>query len=240
MGGDDGTLHEELVTGAAVARRVWLLRLASGNASQAAIFLDGELYIERVGAPAVLGTLRRAGRIAPTLAVFVSHVDAAARHADFTCNPDYAAFVAQDVVSWLLNQHPEVDPRRIVIAGLSLSGLAAAYASLLLPGVFCGAVCQSPSFWWEEERFRSSLPPATTSHSPYWISVGNQEVEVGVSHAPSGMLQTASQIDACQRTCEAMKLQGFNVEYRVFDGGHDCDCWRDDLMLALPWVLRRT
>jgi hypothetical protein len=70
----------------------------------------------------------------------------------------------------------------------------------------------------------------------FWVSVGNQETERGVSHPPSGMLQQTSQIEACRRGCDALRAAGYNVNHRVFEGRHDPERWREDLVLALPWV----
>lgn len=232
------TLAEDFVpsTARAPGRRVWTSHPAFRAPKWVVIFLDAELYIERVTALAVIQRLHDSGLIAPTLAVFVSHGGAPARHEDFTCNSDYANFVSQDVTEWVFARHTQLERGRVVLAGLSLSGLAAAHASLMYPNVFGAAICQSPSFWWSDERFRSSLPQATGSRPSYWISVGNQETTQGISHPPSGMFQQTTQIDACQRTCDALRSSGFNVRYRVFDGGHDANCWRDDLALALSWA----
>jgi hypothetical protein len=38
--------------------------------------------------------------------------------------------------------------------------------------------------------------------------------------------------------CELMRVRGVEVSERTFAGGHDPDCWRDDLRLALPWCQR--
>ena len=62
----------------------------------------------------------------------------------------------------------------IVIAGLSLSGLAAAYTATRHPAVFRAAICQSPSFWWERGRFAEELPPVTQDGPESWICVGSR------------------------------------------------------------------
>jgi iron(III)-enterobactin esterase len=121
-----------------------------------------------------------------------------------------------------------------IVVGLSLSGLAAAHAALAHHRQFRAAICQSPSFWWNDEQFCSSLPQPVGS--AFWVSVGDQETTRGISHPPSGMIQQTSQIEACQRGCDALKAAGYNVNYRVFQGGHDPARWREDLVLALPRV----
>ena len=122
-----------------------------------------------------------------------------------------------------------------MLIGLSLSGLAAAHATLTT-GRFRAAVCQSPSFWWERERFASSLGAASTGAAAFWVSVGDLETESGVSHPPSGLFQGTSQLDSCKRGSAALEAAGYPVSFRVFQGGHDPMCWREDLALALPWA----
>jgi enterochelin esterase family protein len=141
------------------ARSAWSLAPPTGRPTAAIVFLDAEIYLERVGAAAVVRRLQERRVIPPAVAVFLSDGGAAARHEDFVCRPEYARFVACDLVGAVREKHPGVT--EIVIAGLSLSGLAAAYAATRHPAVFRAAVCQSPSFWWEQGRFGEELPAAT-------------------------------------------------------------------------------
>lgn len=85
--------------GAARGRRVWVHDVTSSE--PAVIFLDGELYLEKVNALLVLKELHGISGVAPPRAVFVSNNGAAARHTDDTCNPDYASFLCDDVVPWV-------------------------------------------------------------------------------------------------------------------------------------------
>jgi enterochelin esterase-like enzyme len=64
-------------------RQVWSLPPLSGKASWAAIFLDAELYLERVDVVPVLHQLQETGSIPPMQAVFVSSNDAVSRHSDY-------------------------------------------------------------------------------------------------------------------------------------------------------------
>jgi enterochelin esterase-like enzyme len=127
----------------------------------------------------------------------------------------------------------------IAIVGLSLSGLAAAYTATRHPAVFRAAVCQSPSFWWERGRFAEELPRATQGGPEFWICVGSRETEAGLVHPPSGLRQGLTQVAGCVFTAAALRAEGYGVSYREYDGGHDPDCRRDDLSLALSRVWRR-
>lgn len=220
----------------ALERKVWTTSIGEG-ATIALLFLDAELYLQRVFALEVLEQTYEQRTIPSVVSAFVSNQSAAARHVDYVCNDDYAALIAEDVVSWLRQQHPAL--RDVVIVGLSLSGLAAAHVATRYPQVFREAICQSPSFWWEQGRFAAELPPATNPGQRYWICVGNQETDSGVSHAPSGLRQEWTQIAGCDFVCAAMRAKGYNLQYRDYDGGHDPNCWRDDLALSLAWLFSK-
>lgn len=172
-------------------------------------------------------------------AVFVSSNDAVSRHADYVCSSAYATFLADAVVPWIVSHRTEGERDRIIVVGLSLSGLAAAHAALTFPDRFESAICQSPSLWWNAEQFRTGLAVARKSGPAFWISVGDQETTCGVSHPPTALFQASSQMAACERSNEALIEAGYSTHYRVFEGGHDPECWRNDLALALPWAVRQ-
>ncbi len=221
-------------------RTVWTQAGVTAQPRRLALFLDAELYIQRVQAPQVLQSLQEQKVIPPVAAVYVSNDSAAARHVDYTCDAVYAAYIVDEIVDWTLQRHPSVDPQQLVLIGLSLSGLAVADIAVRFPACFQRVVCQSPSFWWQEERFRHRLPPKPDQAPDYWICVGTQETTAGVVHAPTGLRQETSQLDACQRTANAMRDQGYTVVDRTYDGGHDPSCWQADLQHALPWACGST
>lgn len=229
-------LTEHHVRGAAwpIGRKVWTAPSISDTPGVAILFLDAEVYLLPVEAARIVEQLQRDGSLPPSVCAFVSHHDAAARHVNFTCQPEYAAFIADDVRDWLLQRNPTV--REIVLVGLSLSGLAAAFIATRYPFKFPTAICQSPSFWWDEGRFGKELIPAANPNQRFWICVGNLETDANVSHPPSGLLQKLTQIHGCDAGCLAMRHNEYDVSYRTFDGGHNPKCWRDDLLLALPWA----
>ena len=215
-------------------RKIWHVPALTNSPTTAVVFLDGELYRERVRAGEVVDQLQRDGTLPPVASVFVSYGDAAARHADLTCNLDFAAFVAGDVYDVMREQLPSL--HRIVLAGLSLSGLQAAFIATRYPERFAAVICQSPSFWWDDARFARELVPAIPSAPPLWVSVGDRETDTNVAHQPSGLFQKLSQIEGCAVVCTVLREQGYHVSSRTFAGGHDPNCWREDLFHALRWA----
>ena len=220
-------LPEFVVEGPEFSRTVWVH--SNPYAKNLAVFLDAEYYLKRMNVLPILEQL-------PLSAVFVSHIDGAHRHADFTCNPDYARFIAEEVVDWALRELPGVHQEGHLICGLSLSGLAAAHLSLTYPKLFPNALCQSGSFWWNDEWLTSQLGSLEPS-GKVWVSVGDKELEKGVSHPPSGLRQNESQLVSCTNFAETGEQVGMQVQFQVFSGGHDLSCWRAELPDALDWLL---
>jgi enterochelin esterase-like enzyme len=216
-------------------RRIWVLDRRSVVPTFMLVFLDAELYLERVGAAQLVQQLEDDGHIPPAVSVFVSNNGASSRHTDYVCDEDYSRFLSDELLPSMLGRTPGLRSDRVVLIGLSLSGLAAAHAAITT-GQFRAAVCQSPSFWWEQERFALSLSRAPSMAAAFWVSVGDLEIESGVSHPPSGIFQGTTQRDSCDRASAALRAAGYAVSHRVFRGGHDPACWRDDLALALPWA----
>jgi enterochelin esterase-like enzyme len=66
-------------------RKAWSLAPPAGRPTAAILFLDAELYLQRVGAAAVVRRLLERRAIPPAVAVFLSAGGAAARHEDFVC-----------------------------------------------------------------------------------------------------------------------------------------------------------
>src|SRR5262249_23703346 len=151
------------------------------------------------------------------------HVDAVTRGTDFTCNEAWTSFVVTDLCHWIVQTTGRVE--RFFLCGLSLSGLAAAFAMLRYPTAFCGVLSQSPSAWWDDERLTLSLAADNKSASRVWISVGDQENQENVMHSPVELFQKASQRDSVRRLAE--KLEGLcrEVRFEEFSGGHDMACW---------------
>ena len=219
------------------ARSAWLVA-GPPTPHRLCVLLDGEIYRDGVDALPVLATLMESGRIPPMTVVLVSHAGAAARHADYVCDPQFARFVAEDVVDRARERVPSLSADRHVICGLSLSGLAAAHIALLHPTRFSAALCQSGSFWWEPvafARLAAEHPPVGTR---FWLSVGDEETDSGVSHPPTGLFQAISQIDGVERAVAVLEEHGGDVRFHRYRGGHSVEHWQAELDDAVTWLLR--
>ncbi len=214
------------------------LSLIPGPQDQAhalCVFLDAELYLGSMNALPVLTELMTSGAIPPMTCVFVSHVNAEARHADFLCNDRYTKFIAEDVVEWARARNKNIQASGNIICGLSLSGLAAAYLALKYPAVFSYALCQSASFWWLKDK-ELNWPQ---TNAKFWLSVGDKETAKGLSHAPSGLRQEISQIEGVENAVKLLSDLGGTVKHSMHPGVHSTTPWREELTPAFKWLVGR-
>ena len=101
------------------------------------LFLDGELYLERVGAAELMAPFG-------LNCAWVSYGTPEDRQRDYVCSAAFGRFITEELLPWL-------DEEILLIVGLSLSGLAAAHLGLRFPASFPRVIAQSPSAWWNDE-----------------------------------------------------------------------------------------
>jgi len=218
------------------SRKVWYLP-SEAKCRRVAIFLDGEYYLDQLEAPAVITALQQEGAIPPMACLFVSNVDQEARHHDYTCSDPYADYIAKDLLPWIQRRAGTSTAGDHLIAGLSLSGLQAAYTALSYPHIFARTLSQSGSFWWENEWLAKHLREFPASQGKYWLSVGTKEQGAGSCHAPTDLLQEVDQDVAIRHFGEELKRREAIIHSHVYEGGHDPRHWREELPDALKWLL---
>jgi enterochelin esterase family protein len=219
-------------------RQVWIRAPRDPAASQLVVFLDGELYRDRVSANAVIDAL--GDSIADAWHVFVSVESAESRWRECPCHPPFARFIAEELLPWLGRHTPELAAvRERTLVGLSYTGLAAAFVAKEFPGRFARVISQSGSFWSDDAAlvtaYRQLTSPLPTA---FHLSVGTREIQTNVQHRPD-VLQKISQVEGVRRFRDALRANGHDVTYVEFEGGHECEAWRAALPDALRWALPR-
>ena len=220
-------------------RRVWIREPENIlTASHLVVFLDGELYRDWVEANGVINKLLSNREIADAWFVFVSMESVESRWRECPCYAPFAGFIVEELLPWLERRHPEITAaQQRTLAGLSYTGLAAAFVAKEFPGVFQKIISQSGSFWSNNcsliDEFAGMERHASTA---FYLDVGSQETQENVRHRED-VLQVVSQIEAVSRFRDVLLEKGYSVKYTEFEGGHEFPAWRRTLPEALIWVL---
>jgi len=214
-GAYDGVVHGTLGDG----REVWLFEPAGADPSRplpVVVLLDGDGW--PVDAPATIAGMVAAGLLPPLVAVGVPSGDYASRWTELCCDEAFVRYLADEVRGWAARQRPITDdPARTIVAGQSLGGLTAVFATQYLPERFGCALAQSGSFWW----------PGTRE----WLT----EVVRAIDEPTAGIyLSVGSDEDVLMhgvvaRMADALTRRGDPIDVSEFHGGHDQACWRVDL-----------
>lgn len=218
-------------------RTIWIREPADPRtARHLTLFLDGELYRDRVDARSVIDELK--DRIADSWFVFISVANVEARWLECPCYPPFSKFIVEELLPWLERRYASrVTIRQKTLIGLSYTGLAAAFVAKEFPGVFQKVISQSGSFWsndcWLVEQFERVPDRVPTD---FYLDVGTREIHENVQHR-EGVLQVVSQIEGVRRFRDVLLRRGHSVKYLEFEGGHEFAAWKRSLPEALRWAL---
>lgn len=217
-----------------------LVRLQRGPEDQPhrlSLFLDGEHYWRDMSFIPLLDSMRDCGEIPAMTIATVGHVSALDRHLDYAGNEAYLRFIGQRLVPWLVGEVDGLKSGGHLIAGLSLSGLAAVNLAIRFPHLFRSCLSQSGSHWWETEGFEREVESLESVEGRFWFSVGDEETEVEVRHPPTGLHQGISQIEGVERAAAVVRDGGGTVRVNQFQGGHSLVAWKDELPAAIAWLI---
>jgi enterochelin esterase family protein len=216
-------------------RTIWIRPPRDRAAAHLTVFLDGELYRERVETLSVIEAL--GDSIADSWFVFVSMESEEARWRECPCHPPFAKFIAEELLPLLEAQHNEIKSvQQRTLIGLSYTGLAAAFVARECPGLFQKVVSQSGSFWWRDGWLVEQYRTGPTVPTEFYLEVGTEEVQENLQHRPD-VLQVVSQIEGVRRFRDVLKQRGHAVTYAEFKGGHHFAVWKQGLPEALRWAL---
>jgi enterochelin esterase family protein len=127
------------------------------------------------------------------------------------------------------NYRVSPDPARTIVGGLSLGGLMSAFCGLRHPEVFGNVLSQSGafSFAWDGdgEPIEMGRLFATAPKLPvrFYLDAGLMETAV------SPMNRGVSLLSANRHVRDVLRAKGYDLEYREFNGGHECLNWRGTL-----------
>lgn len=197
---------------------------------------DAPDYLGKVPTPTILDNLIAARRLPPVVAVFVSNPGREARAQELPGNPDFADFMALELLPRVLQETGlRVTAERTALAGSSYGGLASATVAWRHPRHFGNVISLSGSFWWsppgtpeaDAEHVASLVARHPRQPLRFFLTAGL--FESGAPGLPS-ILQTNRHLR------DVLRARDYPLAYREYASGHDYYYWRGALgdgLLAL-------
>jgi len=196
---------------------------------------DGGDYLQYAEASTVLDNLIHRGDIPPTVAVFLHPAERLVEYAD---DERHATFLAGELVPDLERELPLVGaPSGRCVMGASFGAVATLATAWRAPGFFGRLLLQSGSFagvgvgcrrrpepLWRPVRdfVRSFIAAPAAVAERVFVSAGVYESLICENRA----------------LVPVLRATGMDVRFVEELDGHNWACWRDDLGLALPWLLK--
>jgi enterochelin esterase family protein len=206
---------------------------SSGETYPLVVTMAGGFYADMVAVKENLDNLIAEGRIPPVVAVVVS-----GSVEELRCSPEYARFLAEELVPWMrTNYQATDDPELTVIAGSSAGGLASTYAAVNHPDVFGKVLSQSGSYWWN--RIFRSRDEGDDFSDAEWLTRQIRAID-GVPvefYLEVGLMEFEGQLDTNRRLRDALMEKGYVVDYREFNGNHSYVTWRGSFAEGLVVLL---
>jgi enterochelin esterase family protein len=193
-----------------------------------AVLFDGQAWIP-ADIAATFDNLIADGVVPPFVAAAVAYPFGPVRVRGLTRPEVSLRYLCDDLMPWLSRDFGATeDPRRTVLIGQSLGGVAAVHAALTEPSRFGNVISQSGAFWWpggsDGELAGAEVIAAAAAPSPvrFWLEAGAFETAL---------------IDGNRDLYAALREHGTDVSYREYPGGHDFACWRGGVADGLVALL---
>ena len=201
------------------------------------LFFDGKNYQSKLKVPNTLTNLVNDKKIPPVNAVFVSNVSRKTRGQELPPNPDFAWFMANELMPWLTKKGLSPSAQNTVLSGSSFGGLASMYVAMQYPNVFGNVLSQSGSFWWSP---REGTKQQT---EPQWLTrkIARDNYKKLSIYMNAGVFETGyftiDILESNRHLRDVLNAKGYTVKYHEFSGGHDSYVWRNELADGLIYLL---
>jgi enterochelin esterase-like enzyme len=222
----EAAIHSENL---AAEKKLWIYTPAGftrdGGRYPLLVLFDGDRNV--MWLPRILDVLIAQGRIPPVVAVMTDESVPSERRSELPCNPQFADFLADELVPWARRTYFAAEqPERVIVAGSSFGGLASVFAGVRHPEVFGNAISLSGSFWWkpegakEGEWLTSFVSTTAKVRLQFYLEVGLME-------------SYPVQVESNRRMRDALISKGYPVGYSEYDGGHSFLNWSGGMVNGL-------
>ena len=239
---------------------------STGRPNALLILFDGADYLSSApgdrtpwGAPAILNNLIAAGKIPPTVVVFVENVSGR-RLLDMLGDSKFADSIATELVPWVRTHYNVTkNTAETVVGGYSAGGFASAYLGLRHSEVFGNVMSQSGAFWWAPDHNGGICGPdcraagyipipnssLDTTTEPNWMAqqfLASRKLTIRF-YLEAGTFEQDARgrggniLESTRHLRDVLLAKGYSVTYKQFIGGHDGLSWRGDFAEALIALL---
>lgn len=239
---------------------------STGRPNALLVLFDGVDYLSSEAenrapreAPTILNNLIAAGKIPPTVVVFIDNVRGR-RLLDLLGDSNFADSMATELIPWVRSHYNVTkNPAETAVGGYSVGGFASAYLGLRHSEVFGNVMSQSGAFWWAPDHNGGVCGPdcraagyvpipnhsLDTTTEPNWMAqqfLASRKLpirfylEAGTfEQDPRG--RGGNILETTRHLRDVLRAKGYSVTYKQFVGGHDGLSWRADLAEALIALL---
>lgn len=206
-------------------RKIWVFETGDVTDTHRplALLLDGQFWAQRMSIWSPIAHDTRTKRLPAAVYVLIDTLDNTHRKRDMVCSGSFWQAVQEELLpqvsQWAVW---DTSPERTVVAGQSLSGIAALYAGVLWPHRFGNVISQSGAYWCLTEMQWQVFASSTTALNVF-LQSGTHEPRIDEGH---------------QRLLTTLRTSPHSVMHRIEPGGHDVMWWREGLLEGLHHVWR--
>ncbi|CAQ82572.1 MULTISPECIES: alpha/beta hydrolase-fold protein [Photorhabdus] len=198
------------------------------------VLFDGVIYRKQYYIDRFFDSLIEAGKIPPMYVVFVDSLDNVRRGQELPPNPDFAAFMANELMPWLATQGIEAPARHTIISGSSYGGLASSWVAFNHPELFGNVLSMSGSYWW-----------APKGEAPEWLirEFAKAEKKPLRFYLQAGLLEARDGLKSIlhnnRHLKETLLQKGYPVESSEISSGHNYIAWCETLYYGTKSLVAR-
>lgn len=208
------------------------------------ILLDGQEYQISVPTPTILDNMTADRAIPPMVAVLIDNIDDETRTRELPPrNNLFDRFLAEELLPWVRARYRVThDPAATVIAGSSFGGLAALNAAMAHPDLFGKVIALSGAFGWApgDPRERGEPPLLGPDCCRTLQQVATDPRHAIKIHLGVGTWEDTDILLTNRLLRDLLRVKGYPVTYREYEGGHDYVNWRSELPEGLIALSGRT
>jgi enterochelin esterase family protein len=235
-------------------RQVWVYTppgyKTTGQPYHLFVTFDGEIYREGVPTPTILDNLLARGLLPPVVAVMIGNAPGA-RLRELWYSEQFNECLVKEILPWVKRQYRvTADPKRTVVAGLSLGGGASLFAGFRHPEIFGNVISQSGGNMYRQTReemfppfYQGQLFQEEEFPESEWLTrqIGMKPKQALRVYLEAGLLEDLewqgklarfahpSLILATRHLRDVLQAKGYRVFYHEFNGGHETLSWRGTL-----------